>query len=326
MSTTCKEVNEICTQSVIRILEAISDKEIAQNSYDVVATHAILGFNFYSFFTPDGKNGVLGACEMTDETVDCTKSGIHLWKVSTGKEVTTMTHNGDLFTIVSSPDGKYIASTSGYGPTRIWEASTGKEIASLNEGATVITFSPDGKYLVSNFQGYNAKVWEVTTGHIVVPLFPNTIIDKVAFSPDGKYLVSGGFDRIARVWDISTGREISHMSHESYIRSVAFSPEGKYVISSSDDHTVRVWETNTGNEIARMIDPEDLSSVAFSPDGKYVISESGLGNVHIWFWQPDDLIVNACADLPRNLTRAEWTQFIGNVLPYEAVCDSLPIE
>jgi hypothetical protein len=34
----------------------------------------------------------------------------------------------------------------------------------------------------------------------------------------------------------------------------------------------------------------------------------------------------ACAYLPRNLTRAKWAQFIGDAMPYQAVCENLPIE
>jgi len=30
--------------------------------------------------------------------------------------------------------------------------------------------------------------------------------------------------------------------------------------------------------------------------------------------------------MTRNLTRLEWDQYIGDVLPYQAVCENLPIE
>jgi len=34
----------------------------------------------------------------------------------------------------------------------------------------------------------------------------------------------------------------------------------------------------------------------------------------------------ACNYLRRNLTRPEWKQYIGDALPYQAVCPNLPIE
>jgi hypothetical protein len=36
--------------------------------------------------------------------------------------------------------------------------------------------------------------------------------------------------------------------------------------------------------------------------------------------------MNACALILHNLTRAEWGQIIGDGMPYQAVCENLPIE
>jgi hypothetical protein len=38
------------------------------------------------------------------------------------------------------------------------------------------------------------------------------------------------------------------------------------------------------------------------------------------------LVTNTCAFLSRNLTRAEWNQYVGEALEYQAVCPNLPIE
>jgi len=69
-----------------------------------------------------------------------------------------------------------------------------------------------------------------------------------------------------------------------------------------------------------------VNSVEFSSDGKYIVYGSNNGTVRIWSWQPEEIIANACATMPRNLTHAEWAQFIGDAMPYQAVCENLPIE
>jgi WD40 repeat protein len=115
------------------------------------------------------------------------------------------------------------------------------------------------------------------------------------------------------------------MTYDDSANSVAFSPDGKYVVSSGDT-TARVWEAATGKEVARMTHDDFVRSVAFSPDGKYVVSGSYDSTVRVWEWQSSDLITNACTHMPRNLTRAEWKQYIGDALPYQAVCENLPLE
>ncbi len=116
------------------------------------------------------------------------------------------------------------------------------------------------------------------------------------------------------------------MTFDGDVTSAAFSPDGKYVVSGSADGTARVWEAATSKEVARMNHDDSVISTAFSPDGKYVVSGSGDNTTRVWMWQPQDLISTSCSFMPRNLTRSEWQLYIGDVLPYQAVCENLPIE
>jgi len=57
-----------------------------------------------------------------------------------------------------------------------------------------------------------------------------------------------------------------------------------------------------------------------------VVSGSDDKTARVWIYRPEDLIADACSRVTRNLTRAEWDQYIGDALPYQAVCPNLPIE
>jgi WD40 repeat protein len=249
-----------------------------------------------------------------------------------------MNHDGIVFSVAFSPDGKYVVSQSDDYIARVWETSSGKEIARMTDDYYVIpaVFSPSGKYVLSESNDNATRVWEASTGKEVARMthdWKGFGISSITFSPDGQYVASAGCDKSSEfvclqgtvlVWDASTDKEVARITHGHRVSSVAFSPDGKYLVFGSDDGTARVWEVAIGREIVRMRHDSFMPLVAFSSDGKYVVSVSATARV--WMWRPEDLIFDACARLTRNLTRAEWDEHIGDALPYQAVCPNLPIE
>jgi len=181
------------------------------------------------------------------------------------------------------------------------------------------------KLSLTNAEASSILINNNFSASVITRLTHDNQINSVSFSTNGKYVVSGSDNGTARVWEAATGKEVARMTYDGWVFFVTFSPDGKYVASGSSDGTVRVWEAATGKEIARMIHVDVINFIAFSPDGKYVISVSK-DDARVWEWQADDLIANTCAVMPRNLTRYEWQQYIGDALPYQAVCENLPIE
>jgi WD40 repeat protein len=189
------------------------------------------------------------------------------------------------------------------------------------------TFSQDGKYAILHSLDNVYRVWETANAEEISRMVIDSDVFSVSFSPDGRYIVSKGLtttlDTSVRVWKTDTGDEIAPLAQEGNNLSI-FTPDGNYWAVGYAD-TIHIWDIRSKKELSQLLH-DDLVDFTFSPDGKYIISADFDRTIRVWVWQPNDLLVSACSRITRNLTRAEWNQYIGDALPYQAVCPNLPIE
>ena len=102
-----------------------------------------------------------------------------------------MHHGAEVYAVVFSPDGRYVASGDRGAIARIWEPTGGREVARVDHLGWWIwdlAFSPDSKYLATADRNGTTYVWDVTSSREVARMIET---GRLAFSPDGKYLVTG---------------------------------------------------------------------------------------------------------------------------------------
>ena len=104
-------------------------------------------------------------------------------------------HDGLVYSIAFSPDGKLLA-TAGFDNTaKVWDFASGKELRTLtgHTGAVYcVAFNKDGTLLASSSLDQTIRLWNVADGKLVRELKGHMgIVDSVCFSPDGVHLAVG---------------------------------------------------------------------------------------------------------------------------------------
>ena len=92
-----------------------------------------------------------------------------------------------------------------------------------------VIYTPDGNQIISTSDDRAIRIWNAHTGASLNVLQDESAVLCVAISPDGKTILSGLIDGTVCLWDAETGaRTTSAKAHSGWVRAVVFSPDGRY--------------------------------------------------------------------------------------------------
>lgn len=194
-------------------------------------------------------------------------------------------HDGIIWEVNISPDGKTIASASADHTVNLW-SEDGRLIKQLSgysgEQMLAVSFSADGQRIAAGGDRGSVVVWQREGWKKTRLKGHEGVVSGVAFSPDGKLLASAGEDGTIRLWN-QEGRLLRTLEgHEAAVRSVTFSPDGQTLATASDDRTVRLWRVD-GTLLHTFVGhTAEVRNVSFSPDGSRLASASWDETIRLW--------------------------------------------
>jgi WD40 repeat protein len=90
---------------------------------------------------------------------------------------------------------------------------------------------------------------------------------------------------------------------------------------------VILWDTKTRERLGEPLITSTavVYGLSFSPDGSTLASSDEDGNVNFWDLNPSSWVASARLLAGRNLSLAEWKQYVGPDVPYHRTCPDLPL-
>jgi WD40 repeat protein len=249
-----------------------------------------------------------------------------IWDLATAM-TRTLKETGGALSLAFNRAGSLLAAGAG-DEAIVWNLRASDRATTLRaheRPVRFVLFPPRGDVLVTGSFDGTVRTWDVA-GAASGPRATwrhGGDVSSLAMSPDGRFVASGSRDATVGVWDLQTGAPVVTITaHASEVRSVAFSPDGALLASADDGGTVVVSEVSTGEEMLRLARPG--RAVSFQPGGAWLATAGGPDNrVTLWDVAIDRWPDHACGVANRNLTCAEWRQFMDET-PYQAVCPQHP--
>ncbi len=200
-------------------------------------------------------------------------------------------HQETVNSIIFSPDGKLLATTSRDGTAKLWNLQ-GQELITLkgHQGTVYdISFSPDGQKLITASRDGTAKLWDLQGQELLTFRGHGEAVYGVSFSPDGQKLATASRDKTVKLWNLQ-GKELrTFWGHQGDVYGVSFSPDGQKLASASRDGTARLWDLQGKKRLTFKGHQGAVNDVSFSPDGQALATASSDETAKLWNLQGKEL-------------------------------------
>jgi WD40 repeat protein len=254
--------------------------------------------------------------------------------------------------VALSPDGGFFAAAYGIlrrGAVYLWDLKDHKriEVAGWPSAGEVygVAFSPDGKTLAAGILG-DVALWDVAERKPKGPPLPvaNVPVSDVAFSPDGKYLAAaynaapGG---VVLLWSLPDLQLLTPplAVNEGEVHRVAFAGDGRTLAAGFSTSRnvgpsggVVLWDVAYRQRLGLaplVVGQGGVYQVAFDKTGTTLAAgfmsstKNSPWGVVLFALDPVQWVPLARRVANRNLTRAEWRQYLPDE-PYRRTFKDLP--
>ncbi|KAK9461400.1 WD40-repeat-containing domain protein [Lipomyces oligophaga] len=299
------DVRSVCVSSDDGLIATASNGSL--KIWNIKTTNCIrtfeCGYALTSAFLPGDTIIVVG-----------TKEGkIEIFDVASSTLMDTIdAHEGALWSLQTSPDGKSIVTGSADKTVKFWEIRVIQEeipgtsrtrarmtlkhrrTLELTEDILAVRLSPDGRYVCVSLLDSTVKVFFADTLKFFLNLYGHKLpVLSMDVSYDSKILITCSADKNIKIWGLDFGDcHRSLYAHEDSIMSVQFVPETHNFFSASKDGLVKYWDGDKFENIQKLEGHRsEVWALAVGYGGDYVVSVSHDKSIRIWMQTEDQVFV-----------------------------------
>ncbi len=149
-------------------------------------------------------------------------------------------------------------------------------------------------------------------------------VTQVRFNSAGTLLAVGKDDGSILLWDL-VGSEMNQSltGHQAMVCDLRFSSDDSFLLSASYDGTSMLWNMKSINQRQVVLADHGgwVLQACFDPDGRDLITVDALGNLRYFPINMEVYSSTLCDKINRNLTKKEWSNFVGDDIPYTKSCN-----
>ncbi|KAJ6486065.1 WD40 repeat-like protein [Mycena vitilis] len=216
-------------------------------------------------------------------------------------------HQGPIFAVRFSKDGKWLLSCSLDGTVCLWDVAA-KTLNTQYQNhsdccldvdwlSDTLFCSCSADQTINVMRIGNPKAVRTISGH-------TNEINQIKCNPSGTRLASCSDDMTARIWktdEISTEvgdviRSVLLVGHKHSVSMIAWCPNhpagtNEIIATSSFDGTARLWDTVTGDCLQVFSDHKrPVYALKFNPTGRWLATGSGDGWMHVYDMKEREMV------------------------------------